>query len=600
MAAAATTPLPAPPLAPRPEGVFCACQWTAVVSGVFALLLSLLMVRQHVVLKTQDPLKSPRLIALQEKLLAAPKDEALKEQIRQLDLQLRQRYFRQLAMNRTGGWLLLGAAAVFLLAARQAAVLRRRPPMPALNPQAAEEAARLAKWSRGALAAAGAVVGLALLAVGFTIGTHLPANQADLQNLAGASAGHGAADFASNAEMQANWPRFRGWDGSGVSTLTNVPFTWGAGAGAGIAWKTEVPAPGFNSPIVWGDRVFLSGGDANRREVFCFDARSGALTWRRAIENVPGSPAQTPKVPDMTGYAASTMATDGRRVYVIFANGDLAALTLDGQPVWSKGLGRLKNLYGHASSLLTWQGRLIVQLDQGEDEASNSKLLALDGASGRVVWQEPRPVHASWSTPIVCDVAGKPQIVALGAPWVVAYDAAKGSEVWRADCLNGEVTPAPVFAGGLLLVVSPNEKLIALRPDGQGDVTKTHVAWTGEETMPDVSSPVSNGELVFSVTTPGLLLCLDTRDGKKVWEKELEMDFHASPSLVGGRLLLVSKKGVAIVADAGREFKELGRAAELGEEVHASPAFAPGRMFVRGMKHLFCIGETAETVAKTP
>jgi outer membrane protein assembly factor BamB len=284
------------------------------------------------------------------------------------------------------------------------------------------------------------------------------------------------------------------------------------------------------------------------------------------------------------------MTTDGRRVYVMFANGDLAAFTLDGAPVWSKNLGVPKNTYGHSTSLATWQGRLIVQFDQGEGEPEGSKLLAFDGATGRLVWQTPRAVHASWASPIVVEAAGKPQIIALAVPWVMAYAATDGNEIWRVECLEGEICPSPVFAGGLVLAVSPNNKLNAIRPDGRGDVTKTHVAWGAEDNQPDVTSPTANGELLFTVTTPGVLTCFDVKDGKKLWEKELEMDFHASPSLVGSRLLLVSKKGVAIVFAAAREFKELARSAELGEEVHASPAFASGRMFIRGMKHLYCIG----------
>ncbi len=399
-----------------------------------------------------------------------------------------------------------------------------------------------------------------------------------------------AADAASPQELLQNWPRFRGPDGGGVSPLTNTPAAWDAKSGAGIAWKVPAPTRGFGSPIVWGDRVFMSGGDAHQREVLCLDGNSGQVLWRKPVANVPGAPAQPAEVPESTGYAAPTMATDGRRVYVMFANGDCAAFTLDGQPAWSKSFGALKNPYGYATSLATWRDRLIVQLDQGDAEDNLSKLYALDGRTGQVIWQRPRKVGASWATPIVIEAAGKAQMIALAVPRVVAYSATDGTELWRVEGLNGEITPSPVFAGGLLFVASPSEKLLAIRPDGQGDVTKTHVAWTFEDNVPDVTSPLSNGELVFMITTSGMLTCLDAKDGKKLWDHDYEAEFHSSPSLAGKRLYLFGQKGLTVVVEAAREFKEVFHT-ELGDGFHASPAFAQDRIFLRGVTNVWCLGE---------
>lgn len=590
-----------PQLAAGDAKLHAACRGTAWVAGTFCALIFAIMLYGQLTQPMRDPWKAPQLLVLKAKLLAAPKDESLKQQIRDLDLHLRQQYSAHLASTQRGGWMLLVGTAVFLMAARQAAALRRQLPTPRLNADAGEHAAQAARYSRWAVAVMGSVAALTLLSLAFTTGTSLPRNAAELAKLTGvAPGGEPIEDFATLAEMKANWPRFRGWDGSGVTTHTNLLLTWSAEAGSGIAWKSPVPSRGFNSPIVWGDRVFVSGGDEKKREVLCYDAKTGALLWQKTVENVPGSPAKPPDIPEGTGFAASSMATDGRRVYAIFANGDLAAFTLDGAPVWSKSLGVPKNTYGHTSSLATWQGKLIVQLDQGEGEPAGSKLYAFDGASGRIVWQTSREVHASWASPIVVEAAGKPQILTLAVPWAISYSATDGSEIWRAEVLEGEITPSPIFAGSNFLVVAPSVKLVSIKPDGAGDVSKTHVLWNGEDSIPDVTSPVSNGELAFVVTTPGILTCYDARTGKKVWEHELEMDFHASPSLVGDRLLLVSKKGVALVVAAGREFKELSRSVELGEEVHASPAFVPGRMFIRGVKNLFCIGGDAKTLAQKP
>ena len=559
------------------------------IAGVFSALVGLTMLVGHLSARADDPLKSPRLKEYKEQLRTKPADEPLKQQIRQLDLQLRQRYFRQLSQRGSGVRLLLGGVAVFVLAVMQNARGAKQLPMPKPKPDDAGQVARSTALARWSVAASGTVIGALLFAASLGVGTSLPKGLADAGKPAPASES-AAADAASPEALRQNWPRFRGADGSGVSAFTNAPVAWDPKSGAGIAWKTPAPASGFNSPITWGDRVFFSGGDAARREIFCLDSKTGQLLWRQALANVPGSP-QKADVPDSTGYAAATMATDGRRVYVIFANGDCGAFTLGGKPVWAKSFGALKNPYGHATSLATWRDRLIVQLDQGEPEEGKSKLYALDGRTGRIVWQRPRRVGSSWASPIVIEAAGKAQVITLAVPWVIAYAAADGAELWRVEGLNGEITPSPVFAGGLLLVASPSEKLMAIRPDGQGDVTKTHVAWTNEDNVPDVTSPISNGELVFTVTTSGLLTAFDAKDGKKLWEHDYDMECHASPSLAANRLYLLSQKGTVAVVEAARRFKEVARV-EMGDAFHASPAFAPDRIFLRGVTNIWCLGES--------
>jgi outer membrane protein assembly factor BamB len=280
------------------------------------------------------------------------------------------------------------------------------------------------------------------------------------------------------------------------------------------------------------------------------------------------------------------MATDGRRLYVIFATGDVAAFSFDGKLLWEKGLGPLKNPYGYASSLSTWRDRLIVLLDQGEAEDGKSKICSLDGRSGQIVWQTARKVGSSWASPITFDVAGRSQVLALAIPWAISYNLSDGSELWRVECLNGEITPSPVLANGLFLVASPSEKLLAIQPDGKGDVTKSKVAWSTEENVPDVTSPVSNGELVFTLTTPGLLTCFDFKEGKKVWEHDFEIECHASPSIANGRLYVVGQKGSTIVVETSRQFKELARS-ELPDVVHASPAFVSDMIIMRGTTNLW-------------
>jgi outer membrane protein assembly factor BamB len=573
------------------------------VAGVFALLVGINLLVGHVRAKAEDPLKSPQLRAYKEQLRLSPADKQLKQSIRQLDLELRQRYFRHLSQMGFGVYLLLGGVVILVLAVTQGARCRRQLPMLKPKTEDPDRAVRFAARARWSVAASGAAVGGCLFILTLGLSTTLPERTAELEKLLGSGESTDAAeshpteqaqasDAASPAELRQNWPRFRGADGSGASISTNAPTTWDTKTGAGIAWKVPVPAQGFGSPIVWGDRVFFSGGDARKREVVCLDAKTGQTLWQQPVASGAGSPARA-DVPDSTGYAASTMATDGRRVYAMFANGDCAAFTLEGQPVWSKSFGALKNPYGHATSLATWRDRLIAQLDQGDNEDGNSKLYALDGRTGQIVWQRPRKTGASWATPIVIEAGGKAQVITLAVPCVIAYAATDGTELWRAECLNGEITPSPVFAGGLLFVASPSEKLLAIRPDGQGDVSRTHMVWTNEDNVPDVTSPTSNGELVFALTTSGMLTCLDAKDGKKQWDHDFEMECHASPSLAGNRLYLFGQKGTAVVVEAGRQFKELFRA-EMGDAFHASPAFAQENIFLRGLTNVWCLGKAHE------
>jgi outer membrane protein assembly factor BamB len=447
------------------------------------------------------------------------------------------------------------------------------------------------------VAAAGVAAGAGLLAIGWNGQSRLVRPAAD-----GAGTGPPAAalpPLPPPDEFARHWPRFRGPDGGAAAVEREAPLRWDATTGAGLAWKAEVPLPGFNSPIVWDGRVFVSGATKTSRAVFCYDAVTGSLLWNCALPAPAGPGVKPPDLAEDTGYAAPTLATDGRHVYAIFAHGDLTALTLAGRVAWTRMLGVPRNPYGHAASLAVWEGNVIVQFDQGDTEAPRSRLLAFDGATGRPRWETARPVGSSWATPVVADVAGRAQIVTLGEPWVIGYAAADGSELWRARVLDGEIAPSPIVAGGLILAVSPWQALIAIKPDGTGDVTATHVAWRTEAGVPDTSSPVSDGTRAYVVNNGGELICFNLKDGAQAWVQELGQGAHASPAIFGRRLYVICTDGTTVVAESGPAYRELARN-PLGEDVQASPALAGGRLYVRGVRHLFCLGAAAGPVAATP
>ncbi len=557
----------------------------AAVAVLFSLVVCMLLVVNFLTVPYAAPIDSEEMTALRTALAKEPASESLKQQIRELDLELRRDFFRRHGFSETGAWLLLIGAVSALAALKLSGAGPKIPRRPgdAEDPDDAGGPARLA---RRAVTAAGLL--LAGTALGFAISS--------IRILPGADTPEGGKPAPepppTPAEFLANWPMFRGPGGQGVvpaGKADAVPATWDGAGGENILWKTEVPLDGKGSPVAWGDRIYVSAANADRREIIAFDAATGALLWRTAVEPTPGQPTPRVKVQKDTGHAASTPATDGRRVYAIYANGDVGAVGVDGKQAWAKRLGPLQNVYGHAASLAVAPGLVFVQIDQGDEEHPRSKLYALDAATGRVAWQAQRPVGPGWSTPTVAETGGRTQLLTTGNPWLIAYDPAGGSELWRAKCQSGEVAPSPIAAGPFVFAVNPNDNLTAVRPDGQGDVTKTHVVWKAEDGIPDICSPAADGERVYVLTSTGLLTCYAAADGKLLWEADYEEDCYASPTLVGDRLLNFTGKGEAIWSAAASTYKELGRA-KLGEKVFASPAFLGGRLYIRGAKHLYGIG----------
>ncbi len=537
-----------------------------------------------------DPNLANQIRLLRAEFPANPQDQQLlskmrnvyrkirQNNIRELDLQMRQVRMRRWDFSQRGKYLLLGGFVVFLIGVKSASAYKKKPPAPQPESDKLNQQIRTAIYARWTI-----TVGLTLLATAALLLATRP--WIDLT-----TADTAVASFPTMEEIRQNWPRFRGPGGLGISAYTNVPAKWNGTTGEAILWKTKVPLPGHNSPIVWGDRVFVTGADPNVRQVYCFDALSGKLLWNHPVK----SPSQDTKPIDVfedTGFAASTAVTDGRHVCAIFATGDVGCFNFQGKELWTRNIGVPDSAYGYASSLAIYRNLLLIQYDQGAADDEMSKLIALDTFTGRTVWETKRPVPNSWSSPIVIEVESQPQIITCGDPCVIAYNPTNGTEIWRANCLGGEIAPSPIYTAGLIIAIEPYATMVAIRPDGRGDVTQTHIVWKSDQITPDISCPVSNGELIFLLTTEGFLTCCKTADGTKLWEQELQKDFLASPSIVGNHLYMLSEKGVMYIAEIGAEYKEVAKC-QLGEECLASPAFMDGRIYIRAIKNLYCIGTT--------
>ena len=410
------------------------------------------------------------------------------------------------------------------------------------------------------------VVALAFLTAVRTAGAAKPAENREERRV------------ASEADRLKNWPNLLG-PAANVSPATGLLKDWNGETGEGIKWKTRIPLPGYSSPIYWDGKLYLTGANASTRVVYCIDSQSGEIIWERHVKNSPGSP-KSVRISEGAGYASSTMATDGVRVFASFANGDLAALDLEGSPIWSKNLGKPENLYGHASSLVTHGDNLLIQYDQ----ENLGYVAALDVATGNERWKTERDFRSSWSMPLVAMIGDHEEVILAAEPTVVSYDLKSGKELWRLDCLKyGEVTAVPVYADGLVYVSADSANLSAI------DVKTQKIVWESSFSKPGVSTPLLHEGLLYCGADDGAFACFDAKTGEELWTEYADDGFYASPILADGRVHLLDRSGTMHILKPGRELKILGQS-HLGEEASCTPAVVGDSFYIRGLKHLFRIG----------
>ena len=552
-----------------------AARSVALAAALFSLIVCVLLAADFVRIQKMDPLNDPQLLQLREKLAASTGgSEALVEQIRTFDLYARRAFFSSQAQRHMGGFLLLGGAAVCFIALKLSRLWK--PELPKVGKTEPVNYGELNALFRQLMAGTGIVLAAVALFLAFAVQSDLSVILARTGKIAPATVQ--SVQPSTLPSMQSNWPSLRGPDGTGVAYFTNAPTVWDVESGEGVLWKSEIPVHGFNSPIVWGRRIFMSGADDEGQEVFCFDADTGKLLWTKPVKTVE----EVPEVSEDTGLAAPTMTTDGQRVFAVFATGELAAFDMDGNPVWQKNIGVPKNPYGMGSSLITDGRRLFIQYDHEDAK----KVMALDCATGNQVWQTERK-FISWSSPALIQTASGPQLILNDEENVTAYDPVSGKQIWQVKCLGGEVAPSPAFNGKDIVFVA-NEYAQASALKLTGGVPK--ILWQYDDLLPEISSPVAAENLFFIATSAGDVVCLDAATGEEKWQHEFDEGFNSSPVLVGERIYVIDLAGVVHIFGAAAEYEEIGTVA-LGEPVYATPAFTDGRIYIRGDKNLYCIGE---------
>ncbi|HEX6215628.1 MAG TPA: PQQ-binding-like beta-propeller repeat protein [Vicinamibacterales bacterium] len=402
------------------------------------------------------------------------------------------------------------------------------------------------------------------------------------------SAASSAQDVSSAGLAREDWPEFRGPGAQGHSAERGLPVQWAEGTN--VLWKSSVPGLGWSTPVVAGGRVWITTAVEQRGvslRAMAFDVESGKEVVNVEVFKIPLDRRElNPK----NSWASPSPVLDGDRVYVHFGADGTAALTTTGDIVW-KARFEYQSQHGAGGSPIVYGDLLIFSCD-GSDAAF---VIALDKRTGKVKWKSNRgfPSDQAYTTPLIIRVADRDQLISVGAFRARAYDPLTGKEIWRVRYDEGfSNVPRPVFAHGLVYIVTgfQQPELLAVRPDGTGDVTKTHIAWRLQRGAPLTPSPIVVGDELYIVNDGGIASCIDARTGAVIWQSRLGGTYSASPVHADGRLYFPAEQGVTTVIAPGREARRLATN-KLDGSLLASMAVARGSIFLRTDSHLYRIAE---------
>ena len=410
--------------------------------------------------------------------------------------------------------------------------------------------------------------------------------------------------FVSVTLMGENWPRWRGPSGDGISSEKGVPTNWSSTEN--IAWKAATPGDGHSSPIIWKDKVFLTTclSDREERVLLCLDSLTGKTIWQQVVLESP-----LESIHQLNSRASGTPTTDGRQIYVTFlrAVGDkvpapnvgahrlitpgrifVAAFDLNGNLNWKTEVGDFVSAHGFSTCPVLFEDLVIINGDHDGD----GYIVALDRKTGNERWRTARENKTrSYVTPIIREIDGRTQMILSGSLSVASYDPSSGSRHWTIDGPTEQFVASMVYNGEFLFVTGgfPERHILAIRPNGHGNVTDTHIAWRTTRGAAYVPAPIIIGPYLLVVADSGIASCFEASSGKRYWMERLQGGHSASPVFADGNVYFVSDQGVTTLIRPGPEFEIVARN-EIGEPVTASPAISQGQIFLRSHKNLYCIG----------
>jgi outer membrane protein assembly factor BamB len=393
---------------------------------------------------------------------------------------------------------------------------------------------------------------------------------------------------AANADE--NWPGWRGPRGDGtVRGAPNLPVDFDISKDT--VWKTKIPGVGHASPVIWEDRIFLVSADeeSQARSLMCFDRISGEIKWSKGVLQSPFE-----DIHRLNSRASSTPVTDGERIFVSFLDGEkmfVAAYDLEGNQLWQQRPGVFSSKHGYCSCPVLWKNMVIIN----GDHDGEAYIVALDQKSGETIWKTGRPNKLrSYCTPIIREIDGRTQLILSGSESVASYDPENGTQHWVLDGPTEQFVASLVYNEDLNLLFMtcgfPQKHMLAIRPDGSGNVTKTHVVWRDTAGASYVPSPIAIGDYFLVVADNGVASCFVAGTGERYWRERLPGGHSASIIAANGLAYFISDEGIVSVLKPGPEFKVIAQS-EVGENVYASPAVYGDQFFIRGEEHLFCIGK---------
>ena len=385
-----------------------------------------------------------------------------------------------------------------------------------------------------------------------------------------------------------DWTQFRGPDGQGHSTVKRLPLSWSDDS-KNIAWKVAIDGLGWSSPTIKGGRVWLTSAtdEGKSLRAICLDLKAGSTVHE--VEVFKRDSALN--IHKKNSHASPTPFIEGNRVYVHFGTYGTACLTTDGKVLWRREI-KYSHVHGPGGSPVIHHDLLLFSCDGGDAQF----VVALDKETGDIRWQTERPDNPdgkkfAFCTPLIIEANGKTQAISPGAGSVVSYDPATGKEIWHVNYPQGySVVPRPIYSNGLIFLSTGYERprLLAIRPDGIGDATETHVEWSFERGAPHNPSPLAVGDEIYLVSDGGVATCLDAKTGEQHWQKRLGGSFSASPLFAAGRIYFLDEAGTTVVIQPGKEYKELQRNQIKGQTL-ASLVPTEGAMLLRTGTHLFRI-----------